>query len=156
MNLYLLCKTFEICVKCGRKSLRSKIFCSECLYQKSNICGRCGHRPVAVGKTQCSYCLLVASLRSRIYNVLKTQGIIKTARTEQLLGCSVEFFRQYISGLFQPGMTLENHGKWHIDHIRPCASFDLTDLEQQKQCFNYTNLQPLWAAENISKGAKLL
>jgi HNH endonuclease. len=53
-------------------------------------------------------------------------------------------------------MSWDNYGRdgWHIDHIRPCASFDLTDPEQQRQCFHYTNLQPLWAADNIRKGAK--
>ena len=53
-------------------------------------------------------------------------------------------------------MSWDNHGKgkgkWHIDHIRPCASFDLTDLEQQKECFNYSNLQPLWSEDNLIKG----
>jgi hypothetical protein len=54
-------------------------------------------------------------------------------------------------------MTWENHGKfgWHIDHIIPCASFDLTDLEQQKKCFHYTNFQPLWWRENILKSDNL-
>lgn len=53
-------------------------------------------------------------------------------------------------------MTWENYGfyTWHIDHIRPCASFDLSDPEQQKICFNYKNMQPLWAHENLSKHAK--
>ena len=62
----------------------------------------------------------------------------------------------YLQGKFKEGMHWNNLGKWHIDHIRPCASFDLTDPEQQKQCFHYTNLQPLWAAENIRKGAKVI
>ena len=53
-------------------------------------------------------------------------------------------------------MTWDNHGEWHIDHIKPCASFDLTDADQQRECFNYTNLQPLWAKDNLSKGAKIL
>jgi len=52
-------------------------------------------------------------------------------------------------------MTWSNYGKgWHIDHIKPCASFDLSNPEQQKICFHYTNLQPLWAIDNIKKGAK--
>jgi hypothetical protein len=51
-------------------------------------------------------------------------------------------------------MNWQNYGQWHIDHIRPCASFDLKDPIEQAKCFNYTNLQPLWAKENLSKGAK--
>ena len=52
-------------------------------------------------------------------------------------------------------LACENYGTfgWHIDHIRPCSSFDLTDLEQQKQCFHYTNLQPLWWFDNIKKSS---
>lgn len=93
-------------------------------------------------------------LRSRIYRVVKRAGAIKSERTMELLGCSMEFFIDHLKSQFTEGMSLENHGEWHIDHIRPCASFDLTDPEQQKQCFHYTNLQPLWAFENLSKGAK--
>jgi hypothetical protein len=63
----------------------------------------------------------------------------------------------YLESHFKTGMTWENHGKfgWHIDHIIPCASFDLTDLEQQKKCFHYTNFQPLWWRENILKSDNL-
>ena len=53
---------------------------------------------------------------------------------------------------FTEGMTVENYGLWHIDHIKPCALFDLTDPKQQEECFHYTNLQPLWAIDNIRKG----
>ena len=57
---------------------------------------------------------------------------------------------------FQPGMSWDNHGYdgWHVDHIRPCASFDLTDEEQVRKCFHYTNLQPLWAKDNLRKGSE--
>jgi hypothetical protein len=51
-------------------------------------------------------------------------------------------------------MTWDNYGEWHVDHIQPCASFDLSDPKQLAECFNWSNLQPLWAKENISKGAK--
>lgn len=73
------------------------------------------------------------------------------------LGCSIEEFRAYIEELFEPGMTWENRGPrgWHLDHIRPLASLDLTDREQFLQACHYTNYQPLWAADNLTKGAKI-
>jgi len=95
---------------------------------------------------------LVKLIRNRIKSVLK--GIYKSKSTIKLLGCSVEECWQHLESKFQPGMTKENHGLWHIDHIKPCAKFDLTDPEQQAICFHYTNLQPLWAIDNIKKGAK--
>lgn len=53
------------------------------------------------------------------------------------------------------GMSWENYGEWHIDHIVPCSSFDLTDPKQQEDCFNFKNLQPLWGWENSKKGSKI-
>jgi hypothetical protein len=93
-------------------------------------------------------------LRCRLYHALK--GNAKRGSAIQDLGCSVDFLKQHLEAQFQPGMTWDNynmHG-WHIDHIRPLASFDLTDPEQLRAACHYTNLQPLWAADNISKGAK--
>ena len=91
-------------------------------------------------------------LRSRIYKALK--GQLKAVTTMKLIGCTIDQLWKHLEKKFQPGMTRENHGKWHVDHIRPCASFDLTDPKQQKKCFHYTNLQPLWALDNIKKGNK--
>jgi len=73
------------------------------------------------------------------------------------VGCSLKQLEIYLESLFKEGMSWENHGLhgWHIDHIIPCSSFDLTKLEEQKKCFHYTNLQPLWAKDNLNKGAKL-
>ena len=92
-------------------------------------------------------------LRSRIYHVLK--GINKSETTMKLIGCNIKFLQEYLEKKFKEGMTWKNYGKWHIDHIRPCASFDLSKHEEQKKCFNYKNLQPLWAKENLKKGKKI-
>jgi len=97
---------------------------------------------------------LIMNLRRRTLLALK--GKNKSASTMTLLGVpNVEFLWLHLEKLFKPGMTRENHGKWHIDHIKPCSSFDLTKPEEQAKCFNYTNLQPLWASENLSKGNRI-
>lgn len=97
---------------------------------------------------------LIKTLRSRLNNALKKQNSTKQNETVELLGCSISFLKGFLEAKFKEGMTWENHGEWHIDHIKPCASFNLLDEEEQKKCFHYTNLQPLWAAENLSKGSK--
>jgi len=94
-------------------------------------------------------------LRRRISLALR--GFNKSKNTIKLLGVpNIEFLKNYLESKFKPGMSWEKRGLIHIDHIIPCASFDLTDPKQQAKCFHYTNLQPLWAHENLSKGAKLL
>lgn len=105
-------------------------------------------------------------LRTRLSDALrayKNGRPVKTAKTLELLGCSIEFFARHIERQFQPEMTWSNRGMWrkngprvwHIDHIKPCASFDLTDPAQQRTCFHWSNMQPLWGADNISKGAHI-
>jgi hypothetical protein len=92
-------------------------------------------------------------LRTRIYLLLK--GKRKSASTMELLGCSLDFFLKYIESLFQEGMSFDNYGKdgWVLDHDRPCASFDLTNPEEQKKCFHYSNIKPLWAIDNMKKSS---
>lgn len=92
---------------------------------------------------------ILGLLRSRLFAALK--GICKSAKTIELLGCSVKELKIHIESLFKQGMNWNNQGKWHIDHIKPCVSFDLIEPVQQKKCFNYTNLQPLWAKDNHKK-----
>ena len=70
-----------------------------------------------------------------------------------LVGCTVQELRDHLESKFTDGMSWENHGEWHVDHIKPCASYALADEAQQKECFHYTNLQPLWANDNMSKGS---
>lgn len=96
---------------------------------------------------------MTMNLRSRIFKALK--GKDKSEFTIELIGCNINYFKNYISNLFQEGMNWENYGKWHIDHIKPCSSFELSDPEQQKICFHYSNLQPLWALDNLKKGQKI-
>lgn len=100
------------------------------------------------------YFRLYSSIRTRINKAIKNN--IKCKRTIDLLGIDVKGLWKHLKSKFKPGMTKENHGFWHIDHIIPCASFNLKDPKQQTKCFHYTNLQPLWAKENLSKGAKIL
>lgn len=89
-------------------------------------------------------------LRARVKKLL--QGLNKSKSTKELVGCDTNFLKKYLEKKFKKGMTWDNYELWHIDHVRPCSLFDLTDPEEQKKCFNFKNLQPLWAGENISKG----
>lgn len=94
--------------------------------------------------------LLKCRLRSRISNALK--GNHKSARTEILLGCSTPQFKVYIENQFKPGMAWKNYGAiWHLDHIIPCASFDMSKPEDQRKCFHHTNYQPLWATTAVAR-----
>lgn len=94
-------------------------------------------------------------LRGRIWWAIKRNGGRKLGRTETLVGCGIPALISHLEKNFQPGMTWENYGKeWHIDHRKPCVTFDLTLLEQQKGCFHYSNLQPLWKFDNLSKGGR--
>lgn len=94
-----------------------------------------------------------SNLSRRINKAL--QGVCKSAGTISLIGCSVNEFKAHLESRFKPGMTWENYGPvWHVDHIKPCAKFDLKDLEQQRLCFHWSNQQPLFAVENIKKGDK--
>ena len=94
------------------------------------------------------------SLRSRMRAALN--GRCKADTTKALLGCTYEEACAHIEAQFTEGMSWDKMGIHgiHIDHIRPCASFDLTDPEQQRECFHYTNLQPLWAKDNLRKSDK--
>ena len=97
-----------------------------------------------------------SSLASLINTAIRKQFGIKASRTHDMIGCTVADLMKHLERKFADGMAWDNYGRngWHVDHIRPCASFDLADPEQQRQCFHYSNLQPLWAADNIRKGAR--
>jgi hypothetical protein len=101
---------------------------------------------------------MMSNLRCRVYSIIKKQKTIKTKKSLDLIGCSLEYLKKHLENQFQDGMSWENYGKfgWHIDHIKPCSSFDLTDPNQQKECFNYKNLQPLWWYDNLAKSNKII
>lgn len=91
-------------------------------------------------------------LRSHIRVKLKLQGVIKSRKTLDLLGCTSQFWREYLEAKFLPGMTWDNYGaEWQIDHIIPLVKFDLSDVEQQKRAFHYSNTQPMWTDEHRLK-----
>lgn len=97
------------------------------------------------------------NLGSRLSEVLAKRKIMRSRRLKDLLGCDLDSLRRHLESRFKPGMSWENYGffGWHVDHVIPCASFDLSTDEGQRRCFHYTNLSPLWCRDNIVKGKKL-
>ena len=103
-----------------------------------------------VYKTNPQY-VIKNQISHRIREAVKRQGYKKENKTQDLIGCTIPELIKHLESLFTDGMSWNNYGEWQIDHIIPCASFDLSDIEQQKKCFNYKNLQPLWAIDNQLK-----
>ncbi|MFA6433027.1 MAG: hypothetical protein WCV82_04450 [Candidatus Paceibacterota bacterium] len=94
-------------------------------------------------------------LRCRLKDALRAGKLSKSLKTAELLGCTPEHLKTHLESMFYDGMTWDNMGygpdKWQIDHVRPVGLFDLTDPEQQKACFHWTNLQPLWGKDHLVK-----
>ena len=103
---------------------------------------------------ECDTYAIASSVRSRVLAALT--GNKPDLRVEQLLGCSLEKAKAHLESTWVEGMCWANHGLygWHIDHIRPCASFNLKNEEELLACFNYKNMQALWAKDNLSKSSK--
>lgn len=93
---------------------------------------------------------LKGNLRVRLSRALKGEN--KSESTFHLIGCSVDELKFHLESKFVKGMSWNNYGEWHVDHIKPCVSFDFSKEEEQKICFHYTNLQPLWKEDNLKKG----
>jgi len=98
---------------------------------------------------------LATNLRSRLRDAIKRNQ--KSGSAVRDLGCSIEFLKKHLEDQFTEGMSWSNYGRygWHIDHIIPLDSFDLTNREELLKACNYTNLQPLWAGDNLRKGSKM-
>ena len=97
-------------------------------------------------------------LSSRIWHAIAASAGRKAFKTQELLGCSVAHCRCWLESLFTEGMSWAKFmaGEIHVDHVIPCVAFDLTTDAGQKACFHYTNLRPLWKADNLAKGSKIL
>lgn len=99
---------------------------------------------------------LALKLRNRIRECMKISNIKKYAHTLEILGCPLEFLKDWFKFRFDNDMTFENHGTvWHIDHVIPCSLFDFTDDTEQERCFHWTNLQPMKASDNFKKGNRV-
>lgn len=98
---------------------------------------------------------LADRLRGRLSSYLRRKNLNKHGSSIENLGCTVGDLKLHLEKQFQPGMSWENRHLWHIDHIKPLSSFDLTDPDQFKAANHFSNLQPLWAADNIRKGNKV-
>ena len=112
------------------------------------------YKAVAKAYKQTPQRRLAVNLRTRMWKAVKRNQ--RAGSVVRDLGCTINELKAHLESKFQQGMTWGNWAfdGWHIDHIKPLASFDLTDREQFKEACHYTNLQPLWAEENLSKGAK--
>jgi hypothetical protein len=95
---------------------------------------------------------LLQRIRGRVSAVLN--GKVKDTSTLRLLGCSLPEFRAHLEKQFKGGMSWQNYGEWHVDHIRPCASFDFSEPNSLSQCFHYANLQPMWGEDNARKSSR--
>jgi len=144
--LYAGRKGRGLCVECGEPARPDRVLCEE--HAAKNAAAGRKHKKTNLNAR------LATNLRSRINMALK--GNAKSGSAVRDLGCAIAELKAYLEAKFLPGMTWTNWSKtgWHIDHIRPLASFDLTDREQFLVACHYTNLQPLWAEDNMKKSDK--
>jgi hypothetical protein len=94
----------------------------------------------------------IDSIRTLIWNSINRMGYVKNSETQNILGCSFEDFKSHIESQFLEGMCWENHGEWHLDHKIPISWSDC--IEKVYELNHYSNFQPLWAKDNLSKGNK--
>lgn len=144
------------CKDCGRNITfmhHNRVRCPECQKMHRRKSRRKASQQRK--KTQDLQYKIRNNINTRIYLAIKNNFGKKSTDTTKLLGCDIKFFMKYIESQFIDGMTWENYGKWKLDYIMPCSRFDLTDEKQQKECFHYTNYQPLWKSDNIKKSNKL-
>lgn len=101
---------------------------------------------------------IINTLRCRIRSAVRSKGKKKFDKTMSLIGCDRQTLILHLESKFKEGMTWDGYGfkGWHIDHIKPCCKFDLSNEDEQRKCFHYTNLQPSWWYENLRKGGRFI
>ena len=157
----------KMCSKCVKvKSLESFYFKNRSKGLRKPQCASCFNVSSRGGRTQNKLGLelwgfnqdksdkFAKSCRMRILHALKSKGYSKKSSSQKIIGCSWSELRAHIEKQFRQGMCWENHGLygWHVDHVIPLAS--ASSVEEMLKLCHYTNLQPLWAEENLKKGAK--
>jgi hypothetical protein len=96
------------------------------------------------------------SLNHRIKDALSSISSQKLHKTMEYVGCDKDLLKKWFQYLFEKGMTFDNYGEWHIDHVKPCASFNLENEDEIKECFNWKNLRPCWKEENLKKNCSII
>jgi hypothetical protein len=131
--------------------------CKSCISdaRKSDVCKQKCREWKTKRRSDPGYRLLNA-LCSRIWSIVKGKANHSNL-LQEYIGCSLKHLKQWLAFQFEEGMTFDNYGsEWHVDHVRPCASFDLFDIVEVRKCTHWTNLRPCWRLENIKKSAKIL
>lgn len=95
------------------------------------------------------------SLNHRISEALFTNKVTKNNTTTNYIGCDIPFLKKWIEFQFIDGMSWDNYGKWHLDHVTPCFSYDLSNDKHITECFHWKNYRPLWAKDNMEKSNKI-
>lgn len=142
------------CTRCGFAT-EGATYCKECKELKSAKADHTYTPEMHERKKKNIKYKLARRMRSRLHSVLGSKESRFGCSAVRDLGCTLDELEKHLASKFVAGMTWSNHGThWHIDHIKPLASFDLTRRDEILKACHYTNLQPLWAVDNLIKGAK--
>jgi hypothetical protein len=165
---FIISKQLGLCATCSNPKNNSRSsMCDECakkdrdrqkekrLYCKNNkLCCKC-YKQLEIAKNLCTNCSLENNIRKNIILALRNKKIPKSLRTEEILGCTIIFFRDHIKSLMEPWMNESNYGmhipgkkRWNLGHATPIAAFNLSDPEQLKKCWHYKSIFPQEAKEN--------
>lgn len=141
------------CKYCGKKCKHDRRMSTWCRPCKRQICVHNTYN------FRCKICnpdqYYSMILRSRLSKIWSRKQFTKSKKTIELLGCDMDTFKAHIKKQFKKGMTWDNHGKWHFDHIKPLLH-DNPDQKEMERRMHYTNIQPLWASENTKKGNRYI